>query len=245
MTEPHILTARDEFARSAVWRREQDRFARDVEERRKDRRDADRAEDDFLDFAASAIMATSDDIEQLRMTLDRLDAANTEALMQNRIALDESRERIEAMLGQAYVLPDGRRVFKTKDGLRVFDEHGVELGRDDIDPDLIEDWRPDYESFAAEREIEKALLEERAELEKFQEQLDAARERLDDDGLTKRDIADIEADLRASAPTAVQRLMPDYKDRADIAPTRDFSAAATPSAISVPDLTSDLQHFTR
>lgn len=245
MTQPHILTARDEFARSAAWRREQDRFARDVDERRKDRRDVDRAEDEFLEFAASAIMATADDIEQLRVTLDRLDAANVEALMQNRIALDESRERIETMLGQAYTLPDGRRVFKTKDGLRVFDEHGVELDRDDIDPDLIEDWRPDYESFADERETERALLEERAELEKFQEQLDAARDRLEDDDLTKQDIADIEADLEANAPLAVQRLLPDYDEKAAITPTRDFAAAASPSVIAVPDLSQDLQHFTR
>ena len=245
MTVPHILTSKEEFARSAAWRREQDRFARDVEQRRKDRREADHAEDEFLEFAASAIMATVDDIEQLRMTLDRLDAANVEALMQNRIALDKSRERIETMLGPAYTLPDGRRVFKTKDGLRVFDENGVELGHEDIDPDLIEDWRPDYESFAAEKAAMQALLEERAELEEFQNRIDAARERLDDDDLTKQDIADIEVDLESNAPLAVQQLLPDYDEKAAITPTRDFAAAASPSVIAVPDLSQDLQHFTR
>ena len=46
---------------------------------------------------------------------------------------------------QAYLLPDGRRVFKTEDGSRVFDEHSIEVT--DFDPETIEDWRPRREAF--------------------------------------------------------------------------------------------------
>lgn len=233
-----------EFARSAALRREQDLFAKAVERRANSKLDADRVEDDMLEFAATAILATADDIDQLRIRLDRYDAATVEALMENQEALDASRERIEEMLGEAYVLPDGRRVFKTNDGLRVFDEHGVELSAEDIDPDLIEDWRTKQEDYAAEREVENDLLTERERLLEFQQRLDEARERLDDDGLTKGDIAGIEADLEALMPISAQRKLPGYEELAPADINSDFGVAASVGT-STPELKLNLPELAR
>ena len=41
------------------------------------------------------------------------------------------------MLAKAYVLDDGRRVFETADGARVYDEFGEFVPPEIIDPDLI------------------------------------------------------------------------------------------------------------
>lgn len=54
--------------------------------------------------------------------------------MQNGRALERVQEDLRIMVDKAYVLPDGRRVFKTEDGMRVFDEHGEEIKGFDPDP---------------------------------------------------------------------------------------------------------------
>lgn len=234
-----------DFARSAAWRREQDRFARAVEERRKDKLEENRIDEELVEFAASAILATAEDIDALRVKLDRYDADTVEALIENQKALDASRDRIEALLGKAYVLPDGRHVFKTEDGLRVFDEHGVEIKTEEIDPTLIEDWRPKYEEFFAEKVTETRLAEERGDLFEFQKKLDDARERLDDNNLTKGDIAEIEADLEQAMPLAVRRKLPGFEEHPEIDLARDFGAATTPKPDAASSLRFDLPELNR
>jgi hypothetical protein len=132
------------FAKSAAYRREQELFARSVERRQKEERESDRIEGDLDDLAAMTVLATETDIDTFRVKLDAYDAANTAALMENDRLRDIAQAKVDDLLNDAFVLPDGRRAFKTKDG-RVFDEHGLQLGADDIDPDLIEGWRPGYE----------------------------------------------------------------------------------------------------
>lgn len=234
-----------EFARSAAYRHEQERFFRDAEKRQREERDLDKVDDGLMEFAVSALLATTEDIAKLRLTLDRYDADTVEALMENQHGLDAARERIDAMLGKAYVLPDGRRVFRSRDGLRVVDEHGLELGPDEIDPALIEEWRPYYEDFEAEKEVERLLLEERAELIAFQERIDEARELLENDDLTKADIAAIEADLEISMPSAVRRRQPEFGEGQTADMGRDFGVVAGAAKIAVPDLDLDMPGFGR
>jgi hypothetical protein len=122
------VTGRDwkrEFARSAAYREEQIRFFKEVERRHKEERITDRIEDDMTDLArASVAMATDTQIAEFRVELDDYRAATVESLMEDEQRLAEIRERIEKELAQAYVLPDGRRVFKFRDGVRVIDEFG-------------------------------------------------------------------------------------------------------------------------
>ncbi len=135
---------RIEFAKRAEWRGEDERRALDQfkqkqKDDRKHEREHEAEQNAFVDMAF-VVMATDTELADFNVTLDAYDAATVDALMENEEHLKAVRQELKILLDQAYVLPDGRRVFKTEDGTRVFDEQGVEVK--DIDPDAIEDWRP-------------------------------------------------------------------------------------------------------
>lgn len=182
------------------------RRADDRLEERKKKEEADRLE--TSDALQLLIYASPIAVSEFEQRLDLYERATIEALMENQEALDESSDRLDALLGEAYELPDGRRVFKTENGLRVFDENGTELSAEELDPDLIEAHRPRWETFKAEKDAHDALTEERQELLDYQEKLDDARERLDQGGLTESDLDELEALLEDDVPEAVTRRLP-------------------------------------
>ncbi|MGE3829506.1 MAG: hypothetical protein AB7F76_00810 [Parvibaculaceae bacterium] len=242
MRAPSVKSWKHEFAKSAAYRREQEFFAKEVDRRIKEDRKDERIEDDLTELAAIALLASETDIGEFRARLDAYDAATTEALIENARLREITQAKIDELLGDAYVLPDGRRVFKTKDG-RVIDEHGVEIGADEVDPDLIEDWRPGGEDYILALEEKEKLDQEHAELLEFQERIDEAREEIEADDLTKQDIADIEAELEAAMPMAARKNTPDYEHAATTDVRKDFAAAVSPASIAVPDLKRDLQQL--
>jgi hypothetical protein len=193
-----------EFAKRAEWREEERRILEQLKDKHDNskRRELDGEHEAAMDLVV-AVLATDDDIENFTVKLDTYDAATVEALMENEKALERVRENLGLMLDKAYVLPDGRRVFKTEDGTRVFDESGQELK--DFDPSQVEDWRPRWERFAEELEQRDALSEERDQLHEYQNLLDETRERLDDEGLTKDELDELEKRLEDNAPEAVKR----------------------------------------
>lgn len=84
---------------------------------RKDRRDdqAERLEEEFIDLGM--MMVSASEVAVFRAELDTYDTATVIALQENELALEEARQNLNAILLQAYVLPDGRRVFKAEDGM--------------------------------------------------------------------------------------------------------------------------------
>lgn len=201
-----------EFLRRAEWRREDERkiverelkARKDKEEREKK---ADR-EDQFEDVLF-AVLATDQEIADFTVTLDTYDAATIEALQKNDEELNKAREQLTRLLDQAYVLPDGRKVFKTEDGSKVFDEHGLEVK--DVEPDTIEPWRPKWETFNANVQAVDALSEERQQLVDYQTKLDEARERIenDEEPLTHDELEDLKARIERDKPDAVKRVLGD------------------------------------
>ena len=115
-------------------------------------------------LSAAVTIATPTQIAEFNVKLDTYDSAVVTALMENQVLLDAVNTRLEAMLSQAYVMADGRRVFKTEDGTQVFDQHGDEVGADELDPELIDASRPTYESYSALTDQKLTLETERAEL---------------------------------------------------------------------------------
>lgn len=111
-------------------------------------------------------------IAEFKTRLDRYDTKTVEALMYNQQAIDIVQERIDVMLGKAEVLPDGRRVFKTIDGRKVFDQHGQELGADVIDPMSIDDKKPKWEAYRDSKLEKVSLMEERGQLLDYQGKFD-------------------------------------------------------------------------
>jgi DNA repair exonuclease SbcCD ATPase subunit len=206
------LSWREEFERVARVKRDDLRRkdeallsdVRDRMEREKLKREEDERDFDSVIAAVELVMATSQEIADFRVNLDEYDAATVEALMANSEALAAVRARIDEMLMQACVLPDGRRVFKTLDGTQVFDEYGQVVSIEVIDPDAIDDELPRWEVFDGANDEHARITAEREELIDYQARLDDARERLDDDEITRNELDEIKADLDEAMPVSVR-----------------------------------------
>lgn len=180
-------------------------LARQFEEqrlRRERRDDIESEQSEMIDLALTII--TAEDADAFRLELDTYDTATIEALQQNEIALTLARTERDRIFAEAHVLGDGRRVFKTKDGLRVFDESGQELKADVIDADEIDDARPRWETARPIIETYKELVKERSEILDYQAKLDSARERLDAGDMTRKEFHELRDELQDDMPDAVR-----------------------------------------
>jgi len=217
----------------AYWKRLELHIKKQQEER-------DREEDlktegaELLDLALSVI--TSEEIATFKVELDRYDTATVAALQENERELMRVRERLEEQFAEAVVLEDGRRVFKSIDGLRVFDEHGQELSPEVIEPSHIEDHRPRWEHVRSNIDLKRALERQRQELHDYQEKIEQARERLDSGDITRKEFDTMREDLKASMPDAVRRHVPGMEQETAATPAAapsddeelDLSAVPTP-----------------
>ena len=179
--------------------------------------------------AFEAALAPPAHIADFRSRLVTYDTKTVEALIDNQEALDRVRERLDDLLGKAHVLPDGRRVFKTMDGQRVFDEHGQEMKADAVDPSSIDDRKPRWETFKADVDERRRLVEERQGLIDYQAKLDETRDRLDKGDITNGDLDDMKGDLERAMPDTVRRKLGMEGENRTTAP-----AAAGPSE-AMPD----------
>lgn len=203
---------REEFAvraEAAAYERfrRQELDERDRRERKRD--EVENHADDAMDVAVAFVAVSEAEIGEFRAELDAYDPATVEALQINDINFDRARERLDAIFARAHVLPDGRRVFKTEDGLRVFDEFGRELEAEEIEPDEIADERPRWEEAKESIDDVKALERERADLLAYQQKLDEARERLDAGDLSRDEFERLREQLKTDMPPAVRELLPE------------------------------------
>lgn len=219
-------------AGAAAYQRFVQRQQEEERQRRERREEARNDDAELMDFAMVAVSAS--EMAQFRIEIDRYDAAAITALQENERALMEVRERLDAMLAKAHVLPDGRRVFKTEDGLRVFDETGIELGVETIDPDMIEDWRPRAEGYLTEFERAQELIAERDQILTYQQKLDGARERLDAGDLTQDEFDRLRRELVADMPEAVRDQIPELASQEPEA-SHDTSNRANEATFVVDD----------
>jgi hypothetical protein len=170
----------------------------------KKRADAKGVEEDFIDLAIPLVQASADRIEAFAIQLDRYDAATVAALNQNALELERVQDRIHQMLLQAHNLEDGRRVFRTEDGTRVFDEFGVEIAPDIITPDEIDPRLPTWEDMLVELGSRDRLLGERQDLLSFQERLDDARNEVADGEIGADELEELSDELEDLMPAPVQ-----------------------------------------
>lgn len=191
------------------------------------------AEQALLDLVTTVVLATEIEIITFQAKLDTYDEATVIALMENQQLLDAVNERIADTLSRAHVLEDGRRVFKTENGLQVFDEHGEQVDESVIHPDQIDDSKPTWEAFEGELKLEEQLQSERQGLIEYQEKLDNARERSNSDDFTKKELDELESELEADMPPAVAKHIPGMKTSSAIELKTEFKTPADP-AISSP-----------
>lgn len=191
--------------RDEIYRREQlARFeARESEKQKNEEKEMELRDMEMYALVQMAL-ASPEQVADFKLQLDDYDAKTVEALIENEEALKLVREKMETMLEEAEVLPDGRRVFKAKDGQRVFDEHGQEVPRDTIDPNSISNKKPFWESYSDAMKDGEHLMAERQGLLEYQDKLDAARERLDNGEITTKELDALKGDLEKSMPDAVR-----------------------------------------
>jgi hypothetical protein len=194
--------------RESEWARQRRWFIKAKHDHQRREEIADKIEDGVAALATEVVMATQTQIQTFEVKLDSYDAATVAALMENQELIDAVTDRIADMLTRAYVMQDGRRVFKTEDGTQVFDEFGVEVPPDELDPDLIDDNRPTYEAYAADVESLALLESDRTQILEFQQQVDAAREQIADGELSEADLEGLDADLLDAMPPAIRGQVP-------------------------------------
>lgn len=211
---PEFIDAADpalQIARSAWLKAVHETEARRLDERQEARKkkeaEARESLDDLIDIVA-AVSVSPARIAALTTRIGDHQHALIEAPIDNQQALDLAELRLQETLDRAYVLDDGRRVFKTEDGAHVFDEHGTELGHDEIDPDAIEDHRPRWEQAQAELEERRALQAHRDELLAYQQKLDAAEDRIAGGELTAAEIDELDTLLENDVPDSVRARLP-------------------------------------
>jgi len=184
----------------------------------------EKAEDEFFDLVASAILADPIEVEAFRADLDTYDALTVEAIMENREILEQLYLERDAALDNAHLLEDGTHVFKSEDGVRVFDKDGKQLAPDAIDPDLIDDRRTTHEEWQGiTDQIKKHEIIDQKLLD-YQERLDTARERLDDRELTQEEFDELKEGIEKDMPIEVRRKLPDYDPSQETDLTSDFTA---------------------
>ncbi|WP_067338014.1 SHOCT domain-containing protein [Stappia indica] len=212
-------------------------FQRQQEEerlRRDRRQDAQGDEAELMDFAM--VMVSAGEMETFRVELDSYDTATIAALQENERELAAVRERLDGLLLKAHVLPDGRRVFKTEDGTRVFDEFGHEVEASILAPEEVSDARPSWETYKPELNRLHQLQAERSDLLDYQQKLDEARERIDAGEISREEFDEMRDELKTAMPDAVRAQVPELAAEvtmdADVAaPSLSGPAADTGLAI--------------
>jgi len=197
-------------ARHEELRRQHQQLHEQRLERERRERLEDNAEQEMLDAAISVTLATTAEIDAFHLKIDSYDEATVRALMLNEEALEAIRSQLNDLLARAFVLEDGRRVFKTEDGTRVFDEGGQQLDAGAIDPESIPDHHPKWEEYKPVFEEEKSLTAERKQIIRFQDKLDEARECSSQEGLTSDELSELERELDAAMPDTIALQMPSH-----------------------------------
>lgn len=190
--------ANEEAYRRLMWqhRQQQERT------RRQKQQEVEQGESDLVDLAG--VIITAEQAQLFQAELNIYNEANYEALRENEERLEGAKARLQRTLERAHVLDDGRRVFKTEDGLRVFDENGREVEKSIIAPDDIPDSKPTWEQFLQDKNLVRELIQQREELLEFQSNLDEAQELLDSGQMTQGQFDKLRAKLAANAPDAVK-----------------------------------------
>lgn len=230
---PLTGSLRTEFkVRSEAAHLAREHHLRTLRERsRKERRDdqRDQLAEDLADLGM--MMVSASEVAIFRAQLDTYDTATVIALQDNARALEEAQQRLDSILLRAHVLPDGRRVFKSEDGTRVFDEFGSRVDASTITPDAIMDHHPTWETYQHDLEAIKRLQIERNTLVEYQGKLDDARDRLNSGDMTRAEYTQLRDELEISMPDAVRRHVPGMEESASAAP--DAPSASTDVSLDI------------
>ena len=186
----------------------------------------DKEADNWAELVATVSQQQLDDF---RVELEAYQAATTEELLYLREQLDRLESERQELLDKAYVLPDGRRVFKSEDGTKVYFEDGTE-----VDPSIVQHhqigeehtyWQP-YHRKTMQVDIVKQHFD--ATLS-YQHKTDALEQRLERGEITEGEYGEMRETLVGQAPKRVSARVNGQAPELDLNITdmkSGFSAAA-------------------
>jgi hypothetical protein len=183
------------------FREKQARFNERAKEKREEQIEERKEQEQTAQIEAA--LASPQQVIEFEHKLEIRETATIETLMNLRKQLDAADKRVNEMLDQAYTLPDGRKVFKTKDGKQVFDQNGEELSSKEIDPEAINDTHTFWEDFKFGIDERTDIQERFEDAQKYQTKLDEAREKLNDGNMTAKEMHSLEADLEKTMPADI------------------------------------------
>ncbi len=234
--------------RHSYWLRQQRWFIKAKQEHHRKEDIADKLNDDILSVAIGASTATEIQIKEFESRMDafetrldkydaRLEAhdiAITKALMENSELLDILSEHLlqveidlQNMLDRAYVMEDGRRVFKSEDGVTIIDEFGETVDREILDPDLVPNNGDTSERYLERLTFKQETLQaqsdalaERQKLHDAADKIEVLKERsadarakiseyrgkIEQGGLTVEEIEEFDAELADAMPPSMPTL---------------------------------------
>lgn len=208
--------------RESEWARQRRWFIKAKHEHQRREDIAEKTENTATAVASAAsVVATPTQIKTFQSDLDTFDVSIIDALLEIEEKLDVLYADREALLAQAYVLDDGRRVFKSDDGTYVVDERGQAINPDEVDPDQVPDQLSRYSTFEGVNEEIDALKAEKQALHDALERNDSAREWAGEPGRTVEEIEAKRQDLLDDLPASARAKL-DINDE----PSHDIEQAA-------------------
>jgi hypothetical protein len=152
----------------------------------------------------SASIISVEQFDLLQTEIDEYQLATVEALIVQEKLIEAARESLNQILDQAYVMEDGRKVFKDRAGEKVYDVDGNEVEPEMISADSIPDHHPRFEDYWEKRRSLERLEQEQGELLDYQDQLDQTERRLRQGAITGAEFDDLREELQRSAPDTVR-----------------------------------------
>ena len=196
----------DDQSRHSEWLRRRQWFIKAKQDHHRKEEIADRQDDEILTFATEAVIATQIQIKEFEARIDAYEAkldtydqkltaydiAITKALVENTNLLEFIEQQLAdvdaellSLLAQAFVLEDGRRVFKSEDGSYVIDENDKQVTRDEVDFDLVTG--PTAETYLSKKLEKTRLLEAQTDALDERDKLHSAQDKID---ALKNDVSD-------------------------------------------------------
>lgn len=170
---------------------------------------ADKLEAELLTLATEVVMAAQIQIEEYKARLVAYDEATVFALMENQEQLDAVQAEIQDMISRAYVMDDGRRVFKSEDGVLVIDEFGEIVALEELDPDIIPSGGPTPDEYLSKLKLEDDLLTERQKIHEFDELKNQQHEELEEGGITEDRLEEMDTEMLDAMPDSIRAHIPE------------------------------------
>ena len=198
-----------------------------------------RKESDRLGALEQLLMQDPAYRELYQRVTDRLETAEIaviQALSAVRERITLMQDRFTEMLERASELPDGTKVFRTRDGTRAYTEDGELLTPEQMAGVHWRDDAPSWEEFTEARDARDVAVQAEQDILDFQEQvIDPARERIDSGEIILEDeLRDLDEAMEAGMPDPVRRFLdPQAQSTIDAVPgssTPDRSSDFDPSA---------------